>query len=248
MKTFVSLLFSLFLLFVPATMCFAVKNVSLAVLNWNPYAGEKLENYGFGAEIISEAFSRSGYTTEFHFMPWMRALKDTEIGKYDAVCFGYYSKQRAKTYAFSEPYAQSSLVLYKHKDSQISYSTLEDLKPYQIGVVRGFVNTVEFDSADYLQKQEVHNEVLNMKKLLNKRVDLIVIDKFIAQYLLNTMFKENKEDFEALEPPLETKPLYLMFSRNVKKFVQKLEDFNLGLQKIESDGTIDIIMEKHGFE
>lgn len=248
MKTFVALLLSLCLLFVTTTWCFAEKNVSLAVLNWKPYVGEELINFGFGSEIITEAFSRSGYTAELHFMPWVRALKDTEIGKYDAVCFAYYSNQRAKTYALSKPYAESSLVFYKHRDSQISYTSFEDLKPYQIGVVRGFVNTVEFDRADYLQKQEVHNEVLNMKKLLNKRVDLIAIDKFIAQYLLNTLFRESKADFEVMEPPLKTQPLYLMFSRNVQNYEQKLEDFNLGLQQITSDGTINRIMEKHGFK
>jgi len=248
MKTFVSFLLCLAFLYTPTTMCYAVTNVSLAVLNWEPYVGEELKNYGFGAEIISEAFSRSGDKAIFHFMPWVRALKDTEIGKYDAVCFGYYSKERAKTYAFSEPYAQSSLVFYKHRDSQIAYTSLEDLKPYKIGVIRGFVNSVEFDKADYLHKEEVHSEVLNMKKLLNKRVDLIVIDKYIAQYLLNTMFIDNKSDFEALEPPLKTQPLYLMFSKKVTNYKQKLKDFNEGLQQITDDGTIDTIMENHGFK
>jgi hypothetical protein len=40
-------------------------------------------------------------------MPWIRALKDAEIEKYDAVCFGYYSDQRAKIYALSNPIARS---------------------------------------------------------------------------------------------------------------------------------------------
>lgn len=248
MKIIVSLLLSLVFLHIPAQMCIAAKSVSLAVLNWEPYVGENMKDYGFGAEIISTAFSRLGYRVEFNFMPWVRALKDTEIGKYDAVCFGYYSNERAKTFAFSEPYAVSSLVFYQHRDSKISFTSLEDLKPFRIGVVRGFVNTAEFDKADYLQKEEVHTELLNMKKLLNKRVDLIVIDKFIAQYLLKTKFKRNEAEFEALEPPLKTQPLYLMFSKNVKNYEHRLKDFNLGLQQISEDGTIAKIMAKHGFK
>jgi len=177
------------------------KTVSLAVLDWKPYAGEELEKFGFGSQILTAAFKRAGYNVTFNFMPWVRALKDTEIGKYDAVCYGYYSDSRSKIYALSNPFIESPLVFYKHKDSNISYRSLQDLKPYRIGVVRGYVNSEQFDTADYLIKDEVSNETLNLKKLLNKRVDLILIDKFVAQYLLNTVFYENKSDFEFIPPP-----------------------------------------------
>lgn len=223
------------------------KTVSLAVLDWKPYAGEELEKFGFGSQVLIAAFKRVGYNVTFNFMPWVRALKDTEIGKYDAVCYGYHSDSRSKIYALSNPFIESSLVFYKHKDSNISYRSLQDLKPYRIGLVRGYVNTEQFDAADYLIKEEVSNETLNLKKLLNKRVDLILIDKFVAQYLINTVFYKNKPDFELISPPLKIHPLYVMFSKQVKNYDQKLKDFNNGLEQIIADGTRSKIMEAHGF-
>jgi len=223
------------------------KTISLAVLDWKPYAGEELENFGFGSKILTAAFNRVGYEVTFSFMPWVRAIKDTEIGIYDAVCYGYYSDKRAKIYALSNPFVESTLVFCKHKDSNISYHSLQDLKPYRIGIVRGYVNTVQFDAVEYLKKEEAGNETLNLKKLLNKRVDLILIDKFVAQYLINTIFYKNKSDFEFIVPPLKIHPLYVMFSRKVKDYERKLKDFNNGLEQIISDGTRIKILESYGF-
>jgi polar amino acid transport system substrate-binding protein len=222
------------------------KTVSLAVLDWKPYAGEELEKFGFGSQILTAAFNRVGYKVKFNFMPWVRALKDTETGKYDAVCYGYYSDSRVKTYALSNPFIESALVFCKHKDSDISYSSLQDLKSYRIGVIRGYVNTEQFDAADYLTKEEASNETLNLKKLLNKRVDLIVIDKFVAQYLINTVFYKNKSDFEFISPPLKIHPLYVMFSKKVENYEKNLQAFNDGLQQIISDGTRMKIIRSYG--
>lgn len=223
------------------------KTLSLAVLDWKPYAGEKLENFGFGSKILTAAFNRAGYTVTFSFMPWVRALKDTEAGKYDAVCYGYYSDKRARMYALSKPFIESALVFCKHKDSDISYHSLQDLKPYRIGIVRGFVNTAQFDAATYLKKEEVGNEILNLKKLLNKRVDLILIDKYVAQYHINTIFHKTKSDFDFILPPLKTHPLYVMFSKKVKNYKKTLKDFNDGLEQIILDGTREKILTSHGF-
>jgi polar amino acid transport system substrate-binding protein len=224
------------------------KTVSLAVLNWEPYAGEKLKNFGFGVEIITEAFRRSGYTAIISFMPWIRALKDTEIGKYDAVGFAYYSDQRARTYTMSGPFSESSLEFCRHKDSSISYKTLQDLKSYRIGIVRGYVNTAEFDAANYLTKEETNSEMLNLKKLLNKRVDLILIDKYVARFLIAKNFHNEQSEFVLIEPPLKIQPLYLMFSKKIKNHDLMCKDFNRGLQQISDDGTINKIMASHGFD
>jgi polar amino acid transport system substrate-binding protein len=223
------------------------ESVQLAALNWPPYIGENLTENGFGAEIIKTAFNRVGYGVTFSFLPWIRALKDANIGKYDAVCFAYYSEQRAKTYALSLPFVESALVFCKRREADIAYHTLQDLKPYRIGIVRGYVNTSEFDQAHYLQKEQANSELLNLKKLLNKRIDLTLIDKFVAQYLIHSVFARQATAFQFISPPLKIHPMYLMFSKNTKNYQTKLNAFNHGLQQIGADGTIARIMARHGF-
>ena len=108
----------------------------------------------------------------------------------------------------SNSFAEGPLVFCKKKGADVSYKTLQDLKPYRIGVVRGYVNTPEFDAADYLRKDIANSDELNLRKLLKGRVDLVVIDKFTAQHILSTAIPEGVDAIEFLEPHLQEKPLY----------------------------------------
>lgn len=218
--------------------------VRLATLEWEPYIGRHLEENGFGAVILREAFQRAGYEVVFSFMPWVRALKETEMGRHDAVCFAYHSKERAEKYLFSTSYAESTLGFCALRDSGITVRSLEDLAAFRIGVVRGFVNTPQFDALEFLRKEEVKNEALNLKKLLNGRVDLIVIDKFIMQHLMKTRFPGQKGRVAFLAPPLTVHPLYLMFSKVRASSSVKVRAFDRSIEAMKQDGSIHRIMKR----
>lgn len=59
----------------------------------------------------------------------------------------YYSEDLKKDFILSAPFPEA-LGLFK-KDKNIQFKKIDDLKPYSIGVVRGYVNTAEFDAAAY---------------------------------------------------------------------------------------------------
>ena len=149
MKKFISIIVFLYLLFLSGSV-FAEKTVTIATTDWEPYVGQKLENYGFSAEIVTAAYSKTGYKTVFKFYPWARAVKMSEEGKADGLFPAYRNKEREEKYVFTEPYTSGLVGFFKLKGSKITYSTLKDLTPYRIGSVRGYANTPEFDAADYL--------------------------------------------------------------------------------------------------
>lgn len=223
--------------------------ISLTSTNWEPYNGELLPNFGFTSEIISKAFERVGYKVRFTFLPWKRAYEETRKGKYDGLFAAYYSKERAEIFAPSDPYISGTLALCTRKESEIKYKTLRDLSPYIIGVVRGYVNTPEFDKADYLKKEVSNSDIMNLKKLLRGRIDLIVIDKYIALYNLKNSpsIEGDVNSIRFLSPPLDEKPLYIMFSKSVPNFETKVKSFNRGLNEIKTDGTLKSILTKYGF-
>lgn len=225
-----------------------VNTVSIATLDWSPYVGEDLEGYGFTTEILRVAFERAGYKLKVTFMPWARGLLETESGNYDAIYPAYYSEERTQNYIYSDAFAEGPIVFYKRKGDAITYTKLEDLKPYRIGVVRGFVNTAEFDAADYLQKDVVDRDEQNLQKLVLGRIDLAVVDKFAAQYIFASTFPEGKDQLEFIEPPLDVKPLYVMFSRKIPNGEELMKAFNTSLKQMIADGTIDEILTKYGFQ
>jgi len=221
--------------------------IRLATLDWPPYVGEVLPQYGFTTAIVSEAFKRAGYEVKVDFMPWTRVLQETEAGNYDAAYPEYYSEERVKTFFLSDPLASGPLGFYKRKADNITYTKLDDLKPYRIGVVLGYINTPEFDAADYLKKEATNSDEQNLRKLLLGRIDLVVIDKFVAQYLIKTSIPEAVGTLEFMEPPLLEQSLYVIFSRQVAGSEQKLQAFNAALKTMREDGTLERILKEYGF-
>ncbi|RLC09591.1 MAG: hypothetical protein DRI57_21845, partial [Deltaproteobacteria bacterium] len=97
----------------------AEKTVTIVAVNWPPYSGRFLPNYGIMSELVSVAYEREDYKTEYNFMAWIRALEEVKEGKYDAVANAYYTEERAKTYLLSDAYMDCPVVFYKRKDASI---------------------------------------------------------------------------------------------------------------------------------
>lgn len=226
---------------------FAGESIVLTTLEWEPYIGENLPGQGFVAEIVKEAFKRSGYDVKFQYYPWARTVQMSDSGEVDGYFPEYYAKERESVATFSEPFDGGPVVFFKRKADKISFKTLNDLKPYKIGVVRDYVNEEKFDAAKYLQKEEVTDDLTNIKKLIAGRVDLFVADKFVGLYTAKKELAEKAALIEFMEPPLVTHKLYVCISKKAKNGTAKMDAFDKGLKQMKADGSYNKILEKYGF-
>ncbi|MBN1971737.1 MAG: transporter substrate-binding domain-containing protein [Candidatus Delongbacteria bacterium] len=215
------------------------ETVKLTTLDWEPYIGQKLNNQGFVAEIVKEAFKRGGYDIEIQYYPWARTVDKAKKGEVDGYMPEYYSEELKNDFYVSEPFAGGPVGLFKRKGFDLKYEKLEDLKGYKIGVVRDYVNEENFDKATYLTKDEVTDDLTNIKKLLANRIDLFVADKFVGFYLLNEHMPEMTMQMEFVEPPLIVHDLYVCINKNVKDAKKKIDSFNKGLKEMKEDGSLD---------
>lgn len=225
------------------------KTLDFVTVSWEPYAGEFMAEKGFTSAIIKEACRRAGLKATFHFMPWNRAVEGVRNGQFDALYSAYYSRERAEEFGLSRPYVHSPLALCVRRDSSASWNgTVESLVPYRIGIVRGYVNTQEFDSAASLHKEETNSDLLNLRKLLGGRVDMIAIDKYLAIFMLksNPTLEGGIQSVRFLTPLMDVRSVHAMFSRKRPRWEQHLEQFNKGLEEMELDGTIDDIKLRFG--
>lgn len=223
------------------------KQIRLASSEYPPYFGEQLDNQGVITEIIVEAYTRIGYEVEIKFMPWARSLEMTKEGDFDGMFALWYREEREQWFAFSAPLPPNELGFYKRRDNPITFTRFEDLRGYRIGTCRGYANPPEFEQATYLRTEEVPSDEQNIQKVYHERVDLILIDKGLAQYLIATKFPEYQEELEWIEPALERVAQHLVLSKQVAAYQTKLNDFNEGLRLITEDGTLQRILTKHGF-
>ena len=219
--------------------------IELATIEYPPYYGKNLENQGFITEIIVTAFERSGHEVTTKFMPWKRAFEGTKAGKHTGVYTMWYRADREEWFAFSDPLPANEVGFMKRTDAAIEFESLQGLKPYKIGVVRGYSNPKGFDEAA-LTTEEVAEDKLNISKLLRKRVDLVLIDEITGQHIINTQHADRKDELEWLTS-VQVDPQHVAFSKKHPNYEAQLTAFNSGLKAITEDGTLKKIMESHGF-
>lgn len=222
------------------------KHLRFATVPWEPYYGPNLLNQGYVTEITRTALERVGYFMQIDFVPWKRALHDAQNGYYNGVLGLYYSDERAEWMAYSESIAAVQLVFFEKKGRNILWEKLYDLKSFTIGTEQGFVYTDEFDNADYLKKESVRNAELNLKKLLENRVDLVAASRNVFMHWINTKFPDKLEQIEVVPKQLSENKIYNGFPKNDPLYETYVKDFDRGLQAIKADGTFDEIMKKHG--
>ena len=224
------------------------KTVHLLYINYPPYYGKSLVNNGPISEIIVEAYKLVGYQVKLQFIPsWAASFEMVRHGQYDGLYAAWYRKEREQWFAFSDPMPPNEIGFFKHKNDNISFKTLTDLKPYSVGVILGYSNAPEFEKAQ-LKIEAVQNDQQNMSRLIMKRIDLAYIDRGVAQYILENKYPDFIDEIEWLPPAIEIANQHIIFSRKTDRFQQKLDDFNKGLQMLTEQGRVKKIMQKHGIQ
>lgn len=232
----VLLLLSLLLLVSPDAL--SRQPVVLATLEWEPYVGQSLPGQGSSAGIVREAFRRSGYTLELRFLPWARVVETARRGEVHGYFPEYRDEALQADFVFSDPMPGGPLGFFARKDSGIVFRTLEDLKPHLIGVVRGYVNTREFDQAAFLRKDEATDDLTNLRKLVAGRNQLMVADKYVGLHLAARHLPGQAGEIEFLDPPLEEKELFVCFPRSRPDHRELVEALNRGLRSMREDGHL----------
>lgn len=222
------------------------QKVRMVTSDWEPFYSSNLESGGVVAELVQAAFLRGGHESSLNWYPWVRALRMVEYGAADVVMGAYYSKERAEIFNYSEPFFSIDVGFIALKSLGIEkYESLRSLESYSIGVIRGWVYTQEFDTADYLTKHILANQNISVRMLFAKRVEIVAasIPVFKHEARLVTTSKDQKT--VVLRPLLDSKPLHLMFSKAIPNSLELVKNFNFGMASIRADGTFQKILDKH---
>ena len=224
------------------------KEIILTTDPMPPFVAPELENEGLTASIAKAACQRVEYNLKIHFVPWKRALEGSKKGLYDGLIHCYYTKERSEFLEFSDPLIETAISLFQRKGAGISYRKLTDLKPYQIGVIRGAAHETKFDSATFLIKKDVNTYDQNLLKLIKKRIDLMAGSREAILFLIRTRYPEFKDSVEVIEPPLRLRKVRISISKKKPEYRTIIKEFNRGLKMIEEDGTLKRIRFQYGLE
>jgi polar amino acid transport system substrate-binding protein len=231
------------------------KTVVLATTEWPPYIGQELPEQGYVHILATRAFAHAGYEVQIRFYPWARALALAREGSVAGLLPEYYDASRTGEFAYSDGFPGGPVGFYARRDRKLkvppSLATrperaLATLKHLRFGVVRGYLNAPAFDTAPGLQREEARDDLTNLRKLFHRRVDAIVIDRHVAEYLLRTAVPEFAPELEYLEPPLARHLLYVAFARTAADHETLRQAFNRGLEQLEVSGELAAIRRRAG--
>ncbi len=221
------------------------KVVRVATLDWPPYTGKDLPKGGATTDVVRAAFKKVGYQVEVEYRPWKRAIDMAAKGADDVIAYfpGYHCQHRSG-FVGSEPLGNGPLGLAEHADAPITWKTLDDLADQQlkIGTVLGYANTDAFDAkvgTGYILAVPSNDDLTNLKKLIKRRIDAVVIDKLVLEYLKATdaSLTGGADKLRFDETPLEDKTLYLCF-RDDETGRPLRHIFNAGLEQIDSETIV----------
>ncbi len=249
------IIMALFIVLLNLSICGAEeKKLNIVTDDWPPYefkigepGSEQIS--GFSTDVIMAVLKKMnvGVNEPIKQYPWVRADKMVREGAADLLYTAANNEEREKeTYYAYEPLVESSWSFFirKEDEGKIKYDSLEDLKSHKIGVVRGYSYTPEF--WDYVKKENSFEEVttddLNVKKLIGKRFNVIVMDYVNGLSLLRTMDAADK--VIALPNPLQKISLHAVFSKKTidKEFVDK---FSAELKAFKATEEYKAIYEKY---
>jgi polar amino acid transport system substrate-binding protein len=218
----------------------AGETLRLAVGEHPPYYSEKLADKGALSALVFAAFAREGVAVTLEFYPWRRSLLLAKANSVDGTPGWTETEERRRDFVFSAPFYVARDTILFRKDTPVSAQSLADLKGRTVGVVAGNTYGAEFDSmvqSGVFNVDVASDDATNLRKLLARRVDLITMNRGVANSMLLDMAEAEAQRVQMSSLNLTSKPWSLAVSKSHPKAQWIIQTFNAGLAKIKKDGT-----------
>ncbi|WDD96908.1 substrate-binding periplasmic protein [Thalassomonas actiniarum] len=202
---------------------------------------------GLAVELIRILADRLDISIELKNAPWGRAQHMIKTGQADVIPMIIKNAEREADMLFTVPVYKDRLLFAYSTDKfeTFEWQRWEDLRPYKVGITRGYNYVSEITVKEDVYFEMVTTDKMNILKLLHGRVDVIPLYYVSAI----AMFKEipGHEKLRFAEKPLATKVFRLGISK--KSFLaEKIDEINKTLQEMQNDGTFKKILGEYYLE
>lgn len=207
-----------------------------------PHNGELLPNQGHAVQLIREIFATQQQDIQVDFLPWPRALLQARQGEAAAIISVWFDAERTSYLHYPTPLYTNYMKFYHNKTKPVLFAELDQLAktPLRLGVVRGY-SYPEAIKALPFERTEVNTDLESLKMLALGRVDLVICEQMVAEYLLATELTEYRTQLSSTGPVVEARPMYLAFSRAHPDAVLMQKKFEQGLQQLKQQHRLELL-------
>ncbi len=193
---------------------------------------------GFADRITLEAFRRINRKAEIIHLPSQRALIEANEGYMDGDLLRV--KEIPQTYTNLRRVPEKTLnydfmVFTRHL--QLTPNGWDSIKPYNVGFITGW-KIVERELHDSHSQTRGKDTQHIMRLLANDRVDLVVVSRWLGLQAIRDL---GLTDVRMLEPPLETREMFLMLHKRHTALLPALAN---ALRTMKQDGSYQQLYEE----
>lgn len=211
--------------------------INITVGDYPPFVEVYSPNHGVLSQLVQDVFKLKGLETNIIYSNWDDAEQYVDNGNHLSFMW-IKNSERRKKWLFSEPIYQSQFVLLAKKSNKFTWRYYDDLIPYKIGITSGYYYGDRFSYyQDKLTLEQNKSDYIGVKKLLSGKIDVLLIEHYVAKNLLTYFSKQKQSQLEIVNNPiLFEQPTYLVCSKKYAKCFYYLDKFNNGLKQLKATG------------
>tara|TARA_B100000315_G_C14503565_1_gene553468 strand:- start:494 stop:1273 length:780 start_codon:yes stop_codon:yes gene_type:complete len=228
----------------------------VVVEHWPPWQvaydeKKKKVTGGLSVEIVQELFKRLNIKMTLRDVPWKRALAQIEEGKADVVLNLAKTSEREAYMNFTIPvYKEPILFVYStDRFKSFKWEQWEDLKPYKIGVTRGYAyGDLNEKITEYnLPTHQVTADKQLVSMLSAGRIDIAPLLYVNGVTMINELPAHEKLKLRFAKKPIAENTYHFGISKKAF-FAARISDVNQTIQEMKDDGTFKKILGKYYVE
>ena len=234
---------SLLITFLIASMTCLGQTVNLKMASdiWPPFTNSE-EEKSIAMDIVNEALSRQNIETKTELISFDDVLSGLISGDYDGSAALWITEERKKHYIFSKPYLNNQLILVGLKGSDVSATTFDDLTGKRLGIIENYAYG-DINATQHIIMVPGNGNQQNLERLLSNKIDYMLVDALIIQYLLKYQLNDVTKFLEIGKTPLLVKTLHLALRNDLPNAEQIIVLFNEEISNMVTDGTYHKILE-----
>ena len=226
-------------------MSLQARTVRLVADPYPPYQFEdKGKVRGIDQDTIGEAFKAHGLRAGTTLLPWSQCLQWMQDRRADGIFQIAPTPEREKQFLFSAQLREERTVLLRSRTGSLAIGDparmKEELRGHTLGILTGYSYGTTIDALPASLKMELASQEALLRALAEGRVDAILMDQGVADYLTKKLGLQPVERIESYEL---RRSLHVAFQQGEEELVRH---FNAGLEEIRKRGRDLRIFRRYG--
>jgi len=218
------------------------KTFLVAAHEWPPFSSRDAKYFGIAPRVIADILQSQGIEVKFRFMPWSDALNGIITEEYDGALVWVTEDLHHEAFLMSDTILEHRTALYYRKNMP-EPKIADDLMGYRMGINSHYV----YDRSSYrLLKDKSMESILSdddatqFRNLLDGKTDFYLTPALTSTpFLRNNFSKEEQNALTYNSNLFKFPPAQLIVNRHREGSADFIAEFNLRLNRMKNDGTIE---------